>query len=79
MPIARTEERSPSSGIALFGRFSTPSGRFLDMAIDADHLSKNIIPPVSARSTSLVELLDLAAEVAADQCPPKSRPIASSA
>jgi hypothetical protein len=74
MSLRGTDQYSPSSGIAIFGRFRTPSGRVSDVALNADRLAKTISRlPANA---SLDQLLSLAATAVAHQCPPNSRPIA---
>ncbi|HEX9490984.1 MAG TPA: hypothetical protein VF930_11905 [Stellaceae bacterium] len=74
MSLRGTDQYSPPSGIAIFGRFRTPSGRFSDIALDAQRLAKTI-SQLPAEG-SLDQLLSLAATAAAHRCPPKSRPIA---
>jgi hypothetical protein len=74
MSLRDTDSYPPSSGIAIFGRFRTPSGRVSDVALDAQRLAKTTSQSTAAQS--LDELLTVAAEMAADQCPPQSRPIA---
>ena len=62
------------SGIAILGRFRTPSGRLSDVPIDVARLAKTIAQPPAGHS--LEQLLARAAEVGVHQCPPKSRPVA---
>lgn len=63
-----------ASGIAIVGRFRTPSGRHSDVTIDPARLTKIVAQPPALQS--LEQLLAHAAEVGAQQCPPKSRPVA---
>ena len=63
-----------ASGIAILGRFRTPSGGLADLPIDLAGLVKTMAQPPA--SPSLEQLLACAAEMGLHRCPPKSRPVA---
>jgi hypothetical protein len=63
-----------ASGIAILGRFRTPSGAVSDVPIDPACLAKTMAQPPTGQS--LEQWLARAAEMGTQQCPPKSRPVA---